>query len=303
MAPHSGRSTGVLAPVTAFRGRSASPSPLPRGVFPSAAAPAASSPAPLPAISPLLLRWFTWYSRGYIRRHFHSLRISNHRPAPDVRNEPLVVFTNHASWWDPLVGLVIKAELFPERKLYAPIDAAMLARYRMFARLGFFGVEQATRRGAVQFLRTSEEILRQPDSLLAVTPQGRFADVRERPLRFQSGLGWLAAQAENAVFLPMATEFVFWEERLPEILVRFGRPLRVDAGVRGRQAAENLSARLEAELTATLDALSIEAQRRDPSQFRTLLRGGAGQGGVYDAWRWLQAVFRGQIFVKEHGRK
>ena len=30
----------------------------------------------LPRISSLLLHWFTWYCRGYIRRHFHSLRVS-----------------------------------------------------------------------------------------------------------------------------------------------------------------------------------------------------------------------------------
>ena len=61
---------------------------------------------PLPAISPLLLRWFTWYCRGYVRRHFHSLRISINGLPPDATGYPVVLYTNHASWWDPLVGLV-----------------------------------------------------------------------------------------------------------------------------------------------------------------------------------------------------
>ena len=74
------------------------------------------------------------------------------------------------------------------RALYTPIDADMLARYRMFAKLGFFGVEQRNRRGAVQFLRTSEVILQSPNHVLAVTPQSRFADVRERPVRFPSNV-------------------------------------------------------------------------------------------------------------------
>lgn len=258
---------------------------------------------PLPRISPLLLRWFTWYCRGYIRRHFHSVRVSINGLPPDVAGQPLVVYTNHASWWDPLVGLVVKDAYFPDRNLYAPIDAAMLQRYRMFAKLGFFGVEQGTRRGAVQFLRTSEAILCRTDSLLAITPQGRFADVRERPLRFQSGLGRVAAQVENVVFLPMATEFVFWEERLPEILVRFGEPVLINGSTRRDQSYEELSAHLEEKLTVALDALSVEAQRRDASDFRTILRGGAGQGGVYDWWRRAKAKLRGETFQKEHGRR
>lgn len=257
---------------------------------------------PLPRISPLLLRWFTWYCRGYICRHFHSLRVSINGLPPDAAGHPVVIYTNHASWWDPLVGLIIKDACFPDRNLYAPIDAAMLQRYRMFAKLGFFGVEQGTQRGAVQFLRTSEEVLRRADSLLAITPQSRFADVRERPLGFRSGLGRVAAQVENVVFLPMATEFVFWEERLPEILVRFGEPVLINGSTRRDQSHEELSAHLEEKLTVALDALSVEAQRRDASDFRTILRGGAGQGGVYDWWRRAKAKLRGEAFHKEHGR-
>jgi 1-acyl-sn-glycerol-3-phosphate acyltransferase len=257
----------------------------------------------LPRISPLLLRWFTWYCRGYIRRHFHSLRVSRAGLPPDNTGLPLVIYTNHASWWDPLVGLVLKTEFFSERSLFTPIDAAMLARYRMFAKLGFFGVEQHNRRGAVQFLRTSESILQSPQHLLAVTPQSRFADVRERPVKFQAGLGHLATRVERAVFLPMATEFVFWEERLPEILVRFGEPVEVRREHATAFTHDYWTDLFEQKLEANQDALSVEAQRRDPSEFKTLLLGGAGQGGVYDLWRALKAKLRGETFIKEHGAK
>jgi 1-acyl-sn-glycerol-3-phosphate acyltransferase len=249
-----------------------------------------------------MLRWFTWYCRGCIRRCFHALRISINGLPPDVAGHPLVIYTNHASWWDPLVGLIIKDEYFGDRNLYAPMDATMLGRYRMFAKLGFFGVEQGTRRGAVQFLRTSEAILAHANSLLAITPQSRLADVRERPLQFQSGLGHLATQVHQAVFLPVATEFVFWEERLPEILVRFGKPVLI-ATTRAGGAPEDLSAQLERHLELTLDALSVEAQRRDSADFRTVLHGRAGQGGVYDWWRRAKAMLRGERFHKEHGSR
>lgn len=257
----------------------------------------------LPRISPLLLRWFTWYCRGYLRRHFHALRVSTNGLPPDTAGSPLVIYTNHASWWDPLVGLVIKDTFFSERSLFAPIDAAMLARYRMFAKLGFFGVEQGSRRGAVQFLRTSEAILQSPQSLLAVTPQSRFADVRERPVKFRAGLGHLATRVDRAAFLPMAAEFVFWEERLPEVLVRFGEPVEVRRDRATAFTHDYWTELFEQKLEATQDALSLEAQRRNASEFKTLLLGGAGQGGVYDLWRALKARLRGESFIKEHGRK
>jgi 1-acyl-sn-glycerol-3-phosphate acyltransferase len=257
----------------------------------------------LPRISPLLLRWFTWYSRRYLRRHFHSLRISCAGLPPDVRGLPLVVYSNHASWWDALVCLVLKDEFFPERNAFTPMDAAMLERYGFFRKLGFFGVEQSSRRGAIQFLRTAENILREPDSLLAITPQSRFADVRERPVHFEAGLGHLAARAERAVFVPMAMELVFWEERLPEILVRFGEPVEIRKQPAEIFGAKYWTAVFEKKLEAAQDALAVEAQRRDPGDFEIVLRGGAGQGGVYDLWRGLKAKLRGEKFNREHGRK
>ena len=260
-------------------------------------------PGALPRVSPLLLRWFTWYCWRYLRRHFHSLRVAQAGRPPAAPGWPLVIYANHASWWDPIVGLAIKDACFPGRTLYAPIDAAMLERYRLFGRLGFFGVEQQNVRGAVRFLRTSQSVLAAPDSLLALTPQGRFADARERPVRFAAGLGHLAARVERALFVPMATEFVFWEERLPEILVRCGRPLEIQPGDGGRRSPAEWTDLLEQRMELAQDTLALEAQRRDPADFDSLLRGGAGQGGIYDLWRALKAGCRGQTFAREHGRK
>jgi 1-acyl-sn-glycerol-3-phosphate acyltransferase len=257
----------------------------------------------LPRISQPLLNWFTWYSRRYLRRHFHSLRVARTGMPPAANNLPLIIYANHAAWWDALVGLVLKVEFFKDRNAFAPIDAEALKQYRMFGRMGFFGVEQGTRRGAVQFLRTAETILHEPDSLLVITPQGRFADVRERPLRFEAGLSHLAIRVQRAVFLPMATEYVFWEERLPEILLRFGEPVEVRAEDSAAFDAKYWTTLFEQKMAATQDALAESAQRRSLDEFQIILRGGAGQGGIYDWWRAAKAKMRGENFRREHGTK
>jgi 1-acyl-sn-glycerol-3-phosphate acyltransferase len=257
----------------------------------------------VPRVSPLLLQWFTWYSRRYLRQHFHSLRISRSGLPPVAADLPLVVYANHASWWDALVFLVTKNEFFPDRTAFAPMDAAMLERYQFFRKLGFFGVDQKTRRGAAQFLRIAEVVLQSPQTLLAITPQSRFVDVRERPLRFAPGLGHLAARIQQAAFVPFAVEYVFWEERLPEILIRFGEPLEIRSRPRTHSDADNWTARFEQELAKAQEDLAVEAKRRNPADFQILLSGGAGQGGVYDWWRFWKAGIRGETFRKEHGNK
>ncbi len=261
-------------------------------------------PSPnLPRISPLLLWWFTRYSRRYLRRHFHSLRVSRAGRPASKACRPLVIYSNHASWWDPLVCLVLKEALFPKHTAFSPMDATMLARYGFFKRLGFFGVEPRSPRGAAQFLLTAEAVLHAPNHLLALTPQACFVDARQRPVRFAGGIGYLAERAPDALFVPVALEYVFWEERLPEILVRFGEPTDPRGHNEVAADARYWTRLFEQQLAATQDALAAEAQRRCADDFECLLRGGGGPGGVYDQWRALKARCRGETFHREHGNK
>ena len=255
--------------------------------------------APLPCISPLLLRWFLWSAAGYVRKHFHTIRLGNSPALPTAHAQPLVLCCNQASWWDPLTCAGLQRRLLAPRRAFAPIDARMLDRYRMFRRLGFFGVEQGSARGATQFLRTAQAILAAPGTALWITPQGRFADVRERPLRLQSGLGHLAQRAPHAAFIPVAIEYAFWEERRPEILVRFGPP--VQAGPTA--SAAQWDARLTTALGETQEALAHQSIRRAPADFQVLLAGRRGVNFIYDTWRRLRAGLRGEAFNPEHGAK
>jgi len=252
----------------------------------------------LPQVSASLLKVFAAYSRGYARRHFHSFRILNSGLPPRDLNRPLVIFLNHASWWDPLVCLLLSREFFANRTSFAPIDGSMLERYRFFKRLGFFGVEQQSTIGALKFLRTTRALLASSRNAMWITPQGRFMDVRERPLRLQSGLGALAAQSEETMFLPLALEYTFWSEPRPEILVSFGEPI-----IPGRQAsgsAEEWTKRFSDALEETQDELAARSCRRDSSEWLVLNRGTSGVNTIYDAWRWLRARVSRKTFVREH---
>lgn len=256
----------------------------------------------LPTISPGLLRAFSAYSRWYVSRHIHSIRISRAGLHPDADGLPLVIYANHPSWWDPLICLTLHNALFPYRRAFAPIDALALNKYRFFGRLGFFGVEQNSPRGAARFLRTARGILRRPSSILWLTPQGRFADVRERPVRFKAGLGHLARHIKRAAFVPLAIEYSHWEERTPEVLCRFGpaEALGRAAGFRGIDESD-CTRYFEQQLAATQDALAIEVQRRRTGDFEVILRGRSGVGFIYDFWRAVRAALRGQKFQREHG--
>src|SRR5262249_11061377 len=153
---------------------------------------------------------FRWYVHRYLGRHFRAVRLSRSGCGPRLPDGPLAIVLNHPSWWDPLICLVL-SQRFAGRSHYAPMDAANLEQYRFFARLGFFGVERGSLRGARNFLRIGRAILDRSDSVLWITAQGRFADPRDRPVRLASGLGHLLARVSGGIVVPLAIELVFWD--------------------------------------------------------------------------------------------
>ena len=257
----------------------------------------------LPPFSHALNGWFMWYVRRYLRRHFHAVRLLKDPEGgpghPDLGDEPVLIYTNHPCWWDPLVFLLVGAARYPNRMSYGPIDAAALGTYKFLERIGFIGSEPGTWRGSARFLRRARAALDRSDVLFWITAQGEFADPRLRPVEIRPGVGHAVAGGERGVVVPLAVEYPFWSERLPEALAAFG-PARPIAECPGR-SADDWTDLLAADLTATQDRLATAGIERDPAGFTTLLSGRVGVGPAYDTGRRVGAWLRGRRFDPSHG--
>ncbi len=244
-----------------------------------------------------------WFFNGFrdhylprkLRKHFSAVRLAKGGAAIPPTG-PLVVAMNHPGWWDPLVACELSRRFPPGTEHFGAIDRDALAVYPFFGKLGLIGVDAGGVRGAAGFLRAATTLLEKPHRAFWITAQGEFADVRRRPLVLRPGVGHLAARLPAGFVLPVALEYVFWDESRPEALVRVGDPLPVGGGPNSRA----WTARVEAALTATLDALSADAVTRDPARFETLVGGRTGVGGAYDLVRRAKALATGRRFVAGH---
>ena len=260
-----------------------------------------SKKADVPEVSRWLQNGFHRFLRVFLKRHFHAIAIDRasrceQSIAPD---QPLIVYGNHPGWWDPLMAHYLNRNLFPQRQFYAPIDAEALEQYRVFARLGFYGVQLQTAKGAADFLRNSVAILRAGDTSIWMTPEGRFADVRDRSARLMPGLAHLCTRMESGCALPLALEYVFWEERLPICLISMGQPQAID---RLRDLTKlQASDRLEQALRDTQDRLMNLSMQRSSAPFDNLLHGTAGPGTTYGLFRRLFAWGQGRRIRDQHG--
>lgn len=258
-----------------------------------------SEPVELPRRWMWLFRGFRKYARGYLRKHFHAVRLSKSGHSLASTQGPLLIVMNHPSWWDPLICFVL-SELIAERDHFGAIDSEAVKQYGFFKKLGFVGVNTKTLRGAAEFLRNGMSILSSPDRVFWVTAQGSFTDVRQRPLALAAGVGHLAARLQQGSVVPIAFEYAFWNERTPEALIRIGEPLRIEdhPGLSGKEWTQLI----EQSLTHTLDGLNVEAMSRDPALFIGHVSGKTGVGGIYDLWRRLKTWIRGRKFDASHER-
>ncbi len=251
-----------------------------------------------------LLRFFDLYLWLFVRRHFHALRLAGAHHWPSA-TRPLIVCLNHPSWWDPLTSILLSRYLQRPADHYAPMDALAFSRYGVMRKLGLFPVEQGTARGAVQFLRAAAHLFADPNAVLWITPQGGFTDVRTRPVVFRAGLDALLRRTPEATVLPLALEYTFWDERLPEALAMLGDPLVFHhghlAGARpnrtpDRTPGEHVAAALE----QTQNSLAALGAARDPAPFTSVLAGASGISGIYGGWQRFHAWTRGQRFASKH---
>lgn len=253
----------------------------------------------LPRPSQRALGLFSIYLRWYLGRHFHAVRVANMRRMP-AEAQRLILFTNHASWWDPLAGLLLAQTVLPRREHYAPMDETALRHYGIFRSMGFFPVDNGSPRGVAQLLRAGLEILNRGHSALWITPESRFQDVRTRPVVFKPGLGALMTRIGRMTCVPIAIEYAFWNERQPEILINIGEPLEIADGA--VEEPRTWTSLLSYATAATLDELATLAIERDPQAFTTILSGASGIGGIYGLWKRFTAAIAGRPYVSEHDR-
>ncbi len=244
-----------------------------------------------------ILNWgFRRHVRRFVRKNFNAVRVTGHEQLLELSGGPIVCFINHPGWWDPMTGVLMTDLLFPGRRFAAPMDAEALKSYPILERLGFFSVERDTASGAKEFLRTSRKLLKNPQTILWLTPAGKFHDIRQ-PASFMTGLSHLVDPEFCGTALPMAIEYTFWNERSPELLIRFGSRVSCADLSKDRDAR---TVELEQALAMTQASLAELAIARDPAGFTTLAMGRAGVGGLYDVWRRLAANLRGRKYHDRH---
>lgn len=223
--------------------------------------------------------WLARDAQSRVNSTFGRVLCRGVQDAVDALSQsPLLVVSNHTSYWDPLVALLFSVRIL-RADGYAMMDATNLRRLPFFRKVGAFGVDLDDARDGARAIRYGAKLLSGPGKLLWVFPQGKEVPAVEAPLVFRGGSAEIARVAKHARTLPVGIRYVFAGERLPRLYVSIGAPLAHDRDTERARAAQETA--VAAELAHIADALAspdgndgfeVRSWREDGAIFRLAQR-------------------------------
>ena len=202
--------------------------------------------------------WWTKVATGYarfaLRRRVEGIYLAGSELLHEAASGgPVVLVTNHGSWWDTFVLLVV-SRYFALRG-YALMDEENLGRLAFFGRVGALPLARSDGVRASLQLSDAAACLCAPYDAVWMFADGAQRPFHGRPLVFKKGAARLAAEAQASA-VPCAISLVWRDRPEPAILVSFGAAVRGDT-------ASSTTELLAQSVTDLLDAQTDAATRGD----------------------------------------
>lgn len=206
-----------------------------------------------------------------LQNRFYAFRYTGmEKFTEEDKNTPTVIFAPHCNWWDGIVLYNIIHRIFHKeiRLMVEELNRFPLLRYG-----GAYSVNKKSPQSAMTALQYSVEVLKSTKNVLGIFPQGIIRPPHFRPVKFQTGLAYIAQNAAKRYgrvnLIPVGIEYTFLRDNRPEVVVKFGDMVVVEDDKLNRK---ELTAVFEKALEKTCDELFAEIARGDISEYEILFK-------------------------------
>jgi chlorobactene lauroyltransferase len=206
---------------------------------------------------------FAVYNRNLFKRKFNSFQVSG---IESLTKFPLVIYSNHSTWWDGLVAFEIaqKANL----DFFVMMEEKQLKNLQLFRKLGAFSVVRENPREAIKSVNYAAKLLKdKQDRIIWIFPQGEILPNDVRPIKFYNGVSKIIEKVDQCYSVPIAMRFEFLGEFKPDIFVKIGSPQMFDKSLQSK----DLTLQLAENLTETLDNLKSDIINKKTQHYQNLI--------------------------------
>lgn len=242
-------------------------------------------------------------ARGRLARSFEGVYVRGLTEARAiVRAHPVICISNHVSWWDALVALVLSEDVLAADG-YALMDANNLARLPFFSLVGAIGVDRKSSMDGARAARHAATVLTKPGRLLWIFAQGRERAATLRPLAFEPGAASVARMVPAAKVLPVSFRYEPGPTPLPRLFIDFGDVMTSDvspataepearetkaAGEKKRRNLDHSVREQERAVEVLLDRSALTLASEDLSSYERLFS--AKPSALQPVLEWTLAV-------------
>lgn len=133
-----------------------------------------------------------FFAGPLLRRAFREVRIVG-----KVEDEglPILLLANHFCWWDGFIQYRLNRALF-RRRLYTMMLEEELLKHPILSQCGCFSVRKHSR-SVLDSLAYCIEVMRPPENMLLLFPQGRIESMHCNAPGFESGTSRLLDRIDN----------------------------------------------------------------------------------------------------------
>lgn len=200
-----------------------------------------------------------------LRRRFYSIRVKNAHHY-DLRDKDVanIYYAQHTCWWDGMVGYYLCHYLFKDTMNMMVED---LIKFPLLSKVGAFSIDKKTPKSTLRSMKYCTDFLNKEKISLWLFPQGVIMPPNHRPLEFQKGVAFIAQRVKKVNLFPIAIQYVFLRQGLPEVLIDVGKPILVD----GEVDKDSFTAYLEEDFTRVLDNQLKEISNGEIKKYDTIM--------------------------------
>ena len=186
---------------------------------------------------------------GMLENRFYAFRFKGaenfYKKDPDT---PVILFAPHNNWWDGIVGYTICNRLC-KKEIRLMIEE--LNRFPILRRGGGYSVNKKSPQTAMESLKYSVRVLKDPNAILYLFPQGIINPPNHRPIVFQTGLAYITQKAVKEYgkvnLIPIAVNYYFLRDNRPEVWIEMGEGdlISEENNIDRKELSEKLANKLE----------------------------------------------------------
>lgn len=151
----------------------------------------------------LISGFFRRYITYIIRKNFHAV---NYNPLTPAVNQSILLLPNHYSWWDGFLMYHLNNLLF-KKKFHVMILEQTSKKFFFLKYLGGYTVNKGTK-DVITSLEYTAELLKDPQNLVLIFPQGSLYSNFTDEVKFQNGLSKVIKQAAGHFQTIFAVSFI-----------------------------------------------------------------------------------------------